>query len=225
VGVGEALDLRDSLADLLPLDPEALGQLVAQVGLVDVGGGRGVVIDCRVVEPRPFSVGALSRVGYQDVGMELGIAVAGGAVAVGSGEVAVALDELRASGAAARPARLALHVGEGGLDSFSVGSLDFEGGEGAAEAPEQGDRLGSREGEVEAGDRAVASHPSHREQGRAIDRIAPGQHRRELVLTDLAFQAEVAGGVADPFPGRLAFAGVVVLGAFGDLVEVMPMSA
>ena len=37
--VGKALDLGDALADWLPLDAEAAGQLVAQVGLVDVGGG------------------------------------------------------------------------------------------------------------------------------------------------------------------------------------------
>ena len=91
--------------------------------------------------------------------MELGIAVARGAVAVGGGEVAVALDELRAPRAAPGPTRLALHVGEGGSDGFAVGGLDFEGGDGAAEAPEQGDRLGGGEGEIEAGDRALAGTP------------------------------------------------------------------
>jgi predicted RNA polymerase sigma factor len=45
--VGEALDLGDSLADLLPRDAEALSQLVAKVRLVDVGGGLGVVVDRR----------------------------------------------------------------------------------------------------------------------------------------------------------------------------------
>ena len=45
VGVGEALDLGDALADLLPFDAEALGQLVAQVRLIDVAGGFQVVVD------------------------------------------------------------------------------------------------------------------------------------------------------------------------------------
>ena len=146
-------------------------------------------------------------------------------MAVGGGEVAVALDELRASGAAAGPARLALHVGEGGSDGLAVGGLDFEGGNRAAKAPEQGDRLGGREGEVEAGDRAIAADPAHREQGLAVDRVLAGQHRDELFLADLALQTEVAGGVADPLPRRLALAGVVVLGAFGDLVEVVALLA
>ena len=74
--------------------PEAAAQLVAQMGLVDVAGGLGVVIDRRVVEPGPAAVRPLGRVGDQDVGVELGIAVARGAVGVGGGEVAVAVDEL-----------------------------------------------------------------------------------------------------------------------------------
>ena len=49
---------------------------MAQVGLVDVGGGGGVVEDRRVVKPGPAAVGALGRVGYQDVGVELGVAIA-----------------------------------------------------------------------------------------------------------------------------------------------------
>ena len=60
--------------------PRRLGQLVAQVGLVDVAGGLGVVVDRRVVEPGPAAVRSLGRVGDQDVGVELGIAGARGAV-------------------------------------------------------------------------------------------------------------------------------------------------
>ena len=78
----------------LPLDAEAAGQLVAQVGLVDVAGGLGVVVDRRVVEAGPAAVRSLGRVGDEDVGVELGVAVARGAMEVGGGEEAVALDEL-----------------------------------------------------------------------------------------------------------------------------------
>ena len=47
----------------------------------------------------------------------------------------------------------------------------------------------------------------------------------ELVGSDLAGEAKLGGGVADPLPGDLALAGVVVLRAFGDLLQVMPTSA
>jgi hypothetical protein len=55
----EALDLGDAVAERAPVDPEALGQLVAQVGLIDVAGGLGLVIDRRVVEAGPAPVRAL----------------------------------------------------------------------------------------------------------------------------------------------------------------------
>ena len=99
-----------------------------------------------------------------------------------------------------------------------VGGLDFKSGHGATEGPQQRDGLRGREGEIKAGNRAIAANASHREQGLAVDWVSAGQHGDELVLADLAFEAEEGGGVADPLAGRLALAGVVVLGAFGDLV-------
>lgn len=56
------------------------------MGLVDIAGDFGVFVDRRVVEARPAAVQPLGRVGDQDVGVELGIAGAGGAVDVGGGE-------------------------------------------------------------------------------------------------------------------------------------------
>jgi hypothetical protein len=221
--VGEARDLGDALAGRLPLDPEAAGQLMAKVGLVDVGGGLGVVVDRRVVEAGPAPVRSLRRVGDQDVGVQLRIAVARGAVEVARGQVAVALDELRASGSAPRPARLALHVAEGGGDRFAVGSFNFDGGDGSAQAPQQGDGLGGGESEIEAGNRAAGRDAAHPDQRLPVYRVATGQHRFELRGLNLAGEAQVLGGVAKPFPGDLALAGVVVLSAFGDLVEVVAL--
>ena len=83
-----------------------------------------MVVDRRVVEAGPAPVRPLGRVGDEDVGVELGVAVARGAVAEGGGEVAVAMDELRAAGAATGPASLALHVVEGGVDGAVVGVHD-----------------------------------------------------------------------------------------------------
>ena len=106
-----------------------------------------------------------------------------------------------------------------------MGGGDLEGGDRAAEAPEQGDRLGGREGEVEAGDRALAGDALAAEQGLAAGGVVAGEHRGELVGLDLAGEAEVARQLADPLARRLALAGVVVLGAFGDLVEVVALLA
>ena len=73
--IGKALNLGDALARGLPLDSQAAAQLVAKVGLIDVGGGGRMVIDRGVIEARPATFGA-GRVGDEDVGVELGVAVA-----------------------------------------------------------------------------------------------------------------------------------------------------
>ena len=224
VGVGEALDLGDAVSDRLPLHAEPLAQLMAEVCLIDVAGGLGVVEDRRVVEAGPAPVGALGRVGDQDMGVELGIAGAGGAVLEGGGEEAVAVDEFLAAGAAAGPAGLALQVVEGGCCGVAVGLVDLDRRLVAAECPEQGDGLRGGEGEVEAGDRSLPPDGAHPER-LAVGGVAAGQHRGELVCLDPARQAQLLGRVAYPVALRLALAGVVVLGAFGDLVEVVALLA
>ena len=164
VGVGEALDLGDAVADRLPLHAEPLAQLMAEVCLIDVAGGLGVVEDRRVVEAGPAPVRSLGRVGDQDVGVELGVAGPGGAVLEGGGEEARAVEEFMAAGAAARPAGLALHVGEGGCYGVAVGLVDLDRRLVAAERPEQRDGLRGGKGEVEAGDRSLAPDGTHPER-------------------------------------------------------------
>jgi hypothetical protein len=85
--VGEALDLGDAVADLLPADPEAPGQIGAKVSLKEVARRLGVVVDRRVVKAGPLAVRPLGRVGDQGVDVDLGIASAGGAVAEACGKV------------------------------------------------------------------------------------------------------------------------------------------
>jgi hypothetical protein len=104
-----------------------------------------------------------------------------------------------------------------------MGGFDLRRHLGAAEGPEQRGRLGRREGEVEAGDRAARRHAAHPEQRLAVCRVVAGQHRDELVLADLAVEAQAGSGVADPLARHLALAGVVVLGAFGDLAQVVAL--
>src|SRR4051794_5091039 len=156
MGVGEAIDLSDASANWLPLDAEPLAHLMAQVGLVDVAGGLGVVVDRRVVEPGPAAVRPLGRVGDQDMGVELGISGARGAVEVAGGKEAIAVDELMPSRAAAGPAGFSLQVVQGRFDGGGVGGASLGPHLLAAERPEQGDRLGRGGGGIEAGNRAPA---------------------------------------------------------------------
>ena len=223
VGI-EALDLGDAVGDLLPADAEPAGQLPPQVRLVDVAGGLRVVVDRRVVEPGPAAVRPTGRVGDEDVGVELGVAGAGGAVEVGGGEEAVAPDEFVAAVAAPGPAGLALHVVERGGDGGAVGGGDLGPGALAAERPGERDRLRRREGEVEAGDRAAPGDVAEAER-LAGRRVAAGQHRGQALGVDLAVEAQVDGGGAGPVALGLTAAGVVVLGAFGDPFGVVALLA
>jgi hypothetical protein len=88
--IREARDLGNPIADLFPLDAEATGKLMAQMGLVDVSGRLGVLVDAGVIEAGPAPVRSSGRVGDQDVGVELWIAVSRGAVEVARRQVAVA---------------------------------------------------------------------------------------------------------------------------------------
>lgn len=222
--VGEALDLGDPPADLLPLDSDEAGQLVAKLGLIEVAGGLGVLVDRRVVEPGPLAVRPLGRVGYQDVGVQLGVAVSRGAVLEGGGEVAVALDELRTACAAPGPARLLLEIAKCRLDGGAMGLLYLDARNGSAQAPEEGDRLRGREGQVEAGDRPAAADRSQPER-LAARRVVTGEHPGQLIRLDLPGEVELDGGIAHPLPADLALAGVVVLRAFGDLLQVVHLLA
>jgi len=224
VFVGEARDLGDAFAGRLPLDAHAAGQLMAKVGLVDVAGGFGVFVDRGVVKARPAAVWTEGRVGDQDMGMELRVAGAGRAMGVGGGKEAVAGDEFMTAFAPAGPAGLTLQVAERFGHGGAVGVGDLAGNRMAAERPGERDRLRSREGEVEAGNRLAVRCRLQPERF-AANRVVAGQHRDELVGVDLALQAEVGGGVAEPVALCLALAGVIVLGSFGDLVEIISLHA
>src|SRR5665811_53364 len=219
--VVKAADLGDAVADFPPARTDALSQLLAELGLEDVARRLGVFVDRRVVEAGPLAVRPLGGVGDEGVDVNLGIAIPRRAMAVASGEEAVAPDELGV-GPAPRPASLPLEVAEGSIE----GSVECGGHGGAglrvAQGPKQGGRLGDREGEIEAGNRAAPADGAQA-QRLAGRRVAAGQHRRQLVGLDRAVEAQVFGRVAEPLTLGLALAGVVVLSAFGDLVEVVAL--
>ena len=219
--VGKALDLSYPVADLLPTDPEAAGQVGAEVSLKEIARRLGVVVDGRVVKAGPLAVRPLGGVGDQRVDMNLGISGARGAVAEACGEEAVALDELGIC-SAPRPARLTLKVVERSAQSAFGRGGDGGAGLPVAERPEQRGRLRDREGEIEAGDSASAADRTQA-QRLARSRVAAGQHRGQLVGFDHPVQAELLCRVTEPLALGLALAGVVVLSAFGHLVEVVAL--
>jgi hypothetical protein len=128
--------------------------------------------------------------------LELGIAGAGGAVDVARRQEALALDEPMAPGAAAGPAGGSLEVVESGLDRRGVGGFDLGGDGMAAERPGKRNGLRRREGQVEAGDGAALDVAKPERLARRG--IVAGQHPDELGGLDLALEAEILGGVAEP---------------------------
>jgi hypothetical protein len=173
--VGKAFDLGDAVADLLPTDPEAAGQIGAEVSLKEVARRLRVVVDRRVVEPGPLAVRPLGRVGDQGVDVDLGISGAGGAVAEACGEETIALDELGVCSAPG-PTRLPLEVVERGAQGTFGRGGDGGAGLRVPERPEQRGGLRDREGEIEAGNGAPAADCAQA-QRLAGRRVAAGEHR------------------------------------------------
>ena len=74
--IGDAGEVGDALGDGVPGDTEAAGQLVAELGLVEVAGGLGVPIQPGCVQRSPAAVVGLDGVGDQHVRVQQRIAVA-----------------------------------------------------------------------------------------------------------------------------------------------------
>lgn len=136
------------------------------------------------------------------------------------GDEAVAGDAFVAARAAPGHGRVPLHVVERRVDGGLVCRADVSRERVVAEPVEDADRLGRRERQVEAGDARAAPALGQRftaPRVRAVEREA------EPVALDLATDPELARSAAHPASGRLAGAGVVVLGALGDSLEVVAL--
>ena len=136
--------------------PRRLGELAAQVGLVEVAGGEPVGLEDRLaVEGPPLAVArAAGHVGDDHVRVQVRLLRARGAVLVGGGDKALAVLARDAAGAAADDARLVLEVGERRLPGGGVRLVDRPPGLLVAERVQEADALRDGEDEVEAGDRA-----------------------------------------------------------------------
>ena len=220
--VGKALQLGGPAAHRLEGEAEFTRQLRAQLGLVEVATGLRLPVEVGAVQGRVAPVGALGEVGHQDVGVELGIAGARGAVGKGRGDHPAGVGDLGAAGAAAHESRLALDVVEGGSDGALVAFAHDAAGSRIAQGPEQRDRLRRREGVVEAGDAAAAAKGDER---LTVGGMLGSEDSAQLRRLDLPREAELLAARAHPAPRRLALAGVVVLDPGGDRVEIVGLLA
>ena len=207
-----------------PLDPQDLGQPVAEVGAVEGAGGPGVGTQAAAVERRPPPVGAVAEVGHHHVGVQVG--VVGPAQPVGEAGGHQAVDRLGPALVARPPAdrrRPAGHVAHRRLHGALVGRQDLGRHLGRREGEEDADRLGGREGEVDAGHPAPPGH-----QGPPVARPASGQHRLQVPALDRPRQPEAGRPGAGPEPGTILSApagnpGGAELGR--QVVEVVPAGA
>lgn len=145
---GHARDVGPAVADRAPADAEARAQKVAEVGLVEVSAGKGVLVERATVERPPGVERREREVGDHDVGVEQRVAGAAGAVVEGGGDHAVGQDLLAL---AAPVSGLALEVRDHLVDGFPVGLADRRSLGVVAERPEDRHALGRPEREVEAG--------------------------------------------------------------------------
>ena len=155
LGLLEADDLASSVAVGPPGQPERGGEPAAQLLLVDTARGSGPLVEGGGVEGHVAPVGPSHQVGDHGVGVQLGIAGARGSMHEGGHGQSARRD--------LRPHSVLLLAGDGhvgleerhrGADRFYVGqrhlALDLR----SAEGPQNGRRLGRREGGVERVDLA-----------------------------------------------------------------------
>jgi len=102
---GEAGDLGDALDRGGPGDPETLGELPAQHRVVEVRGGQGVAVDGLGVDGGPLPVRAVEQVRDDEVGVQLRVPGAGGAVLEGGDDPPVGGDVVGALPVALVPAQ------------------------------------------------------------------------------------------------------------------------
>ena len=212
-------EVGDPVSDRSPFDAEATRQLSAELGLVEVADRLGPGIQGPGVERGPAAVGRrVHDVGDHHVGMEMRIASAGCPVPERGGDEAVGFDPLGAGLAAPGPGGHGLEELDAAGDRGVVRVSHLVGGLRITQGVEERHRLGRAERGVEARNARSALAASERVTGLRVRAV---QHVVEGVGVDDSGEAEPLGATADPLAGGLFGAGVVLLGASGDGVEVV----
>ena len=111
--MGDADDLGAAVADRGPLDAQVVDEFGAQLGLVEKACGAGMQEEVSGVEGAPPVVAA-GGVGDEDVGVQVRVAGAAGAMAKRRRDEPVAANLVDAVGSAARPTGLGFEVADRG---------------------------------------------------------------------------------------------------------------
>ena len=215
-----AEDLGRTARNRTPADTELARQLVAKRRLVEEPSGAHGAVERPSVERAPPALGA-DEVGDKRVGVQLRVAGPGRAVTECRDGDAIAVDPSRPAAAAAGQPCLAVDEVECLQHRRVVRRPGRVGHLGVADTEQDRDGLRRREREVKRGDRPVTDLA----QTRAIPGPHAAQQLRELVSLDGPGEAELRGARAEPAPGCLAAAGVVVLEPVGDRVDVVALRA
>ena len=215
--LGHAGEFRDSVTHRPPVEAEPGGEFVPQCGLVQVAGGLGVHVQLPAVESRPTAVRPAGEVCDENVGVQMGITGAAGAMPEGRGEEPAAIGQAMPTRAEPHPTGLALHIlerlGHGGV----VCSAHCTGAFVIAESEQDRHRLRCVERQIERGDTVLGlgDEPFTRV------RVAAVEDHVQVCTVDLAVEAQFLSHRASPAPGRFAGADVVVLTPIGDRLLVV----
>ncbi len=230
---GDAGDVGNVVVDRVPLDAETSGQFVAQHTLVQRSGRQLGAVEGLSVECGPLAVGPASEVRDEDVGVQMGVAGATGAMPEPGGDEpdarqtagAELLERCRLRLAIVRPA-----THEAGF-SFEPADRLFDGGVGGfddlgthervGKCVEHADRLRCRERQVEARDTVLPRLDLVAVRGQPGARIEPSEDGSKLIAGDVVVEVERLVGESEPAATGFAGTGVVVVDAVGDLAEVV----
>ena len=217
----DADDLGGAFVDRAPGDAETGGELVAELGLVEVAGGAGLPEERTAMQRAPQAVVATGQVRDEHMGVELRIPGPARAVHEPRGDEAVTGDMLDAVDTSPGQARLAFEPAERGVDGPVVRGAHRADRVGITETEQHGHGLRCREREIETRDPVFAGL----DQPGPVDRAPAFEHRTQVGRVDLALEAEQHGRGAHPPARCFAVAEVVVLDTLGDRVEVVALLA
>jgi hypothetical protein len=215
----DLLDLGHPVAHRPPTHPrKAFTDRGAQVCLIEKTGRLGVLVDRRAIKRRPTAVGAPRHVRGHDVRVQLRILRPAHAMAIAGRHEPLPGLAPHPAAAATHPTRLALQIGQGGVDGRLVRLDERTGQRPIADGEQDTDRLGRRERQIERRHLRPTPHPS---EPLARTRMTPLHQRDEALLVDHADEPQVLPTPPGPTTGRLAAPRVVVIAALGHLALVI----
>ena len=166
-------DLGGAFVDRTPGDAETGGELVTELGLVEVAGGAGLPQQRTAMQRPPHAVVAAGQVRDEHVGVELRIPGPAGAVHEPRGDEAVTGDVFDAVDASSGDAGLAFEPAERGVDRPVVRRAHRADRVGITETEQHGHGLRCREREIETRDPVFAGL----DQPGPVDRAPAFEHR------------------------------------------------